>query len=172
MFVVVADDEYRFRKTVVQWIATQFGLSDSVRDAAIREIGCEDSDADHLVVPVSEELRFLLVGQLEGLWNRVKKESGDSDRILILLDLGWGEKDALKELSRLRSQTELRHFPVIIYSKSDAESDIRRCYAATANAYMIKKGSMQKRRDHFFRAIEQWSGLNGDYRPPYATYAA
>jgi DNA-binding NarL/FixJ family response regulator len=171
MFVVIADDEFRFRKTVIQWIAKQYNLSDSARDSAISQIGSEDS-ADHLVVHVSERLRFLLVGRLETLWQHVQQETKEEDRILILLDLGWGDKDALKELARLRSDAQLRHFPVIIYSKSDAESDIKRCYDATANAYMVKKGSMQVRRDHFFRAINHWSGTTGDYRPPYAAYAA
>ena len=172
MFVVIADDEYRFRKTVIQWIAKQYGLSDASRDAAIKVIGSDDSEADYLVVRVSDKLRFLLVGQLETLWQHVQAESDKSDRILILLDLGWGDQDALRQLSHLREDADLRHFPVIIYSKSDAESDIRRCYEATANAYMIKRGSPQMRRDHFFRAIDHWSGANGDYRPPYAAYAA
>ena len=172
MFVVVADDEYRFRKTVVQWIATQFGLTDAVRDEAIDQIGCADSDSDFLIIPVSTQMRFLVVGQLDGLWQLIQSQSAASDRILVLLDLGWGDQDALAELQRLRSEAELRHFPVIIYSKSDAESDIKRSYQATANAYMVKKGSMRVRREHFFRAIDQWAGTSGDYRPPYVSYAA
>lgn len=172
MLVVIADDEHHFRKTVIQWIAKQYNLSDEAQEAAIQEIGSEESDLDHLILTINDELRFLIGARLETLWDNVQQHCAEHDRILVLLDLSWGQRDSLTELAQLRAHDALRHFPVIIYSKSDTESDIRRCYQATANAYMIKRGSPQARRTHFFRAIDHWSREDGDYRPPFASQAA
>lgn len=172
MIVVIADDEHHFRKTVIQWIAREYELDQGTQDAAIEQIGSDESETDYLVLPINEDLRFLIAARLETLWERVQEHCAEEDRILVLLDLSWGQHDALDELVQLRANNSMRHFPVIIYSKSDSESDIRRCYEATANAYMIKRGSPQARRTHFFRTIGHWSRDDGDYRPPFASYAA
>ena len=48
---------------------------------------------------------------------------------------GKNGRDVLVEI---KSIPELKHIPVIIYTSSTDEEDVRQCYALGANSYIIK----------------------------------
>src|SRR6266540_1866426 len=57
---------------------------------------------------------------------------------LILLDLGLPAGDGFQVLERLKINTDLSHFPVIVLSARDAEANERRALKAGAWCYLEK----------------------------------
>ena len=57
---------------------------------------------------------------------------------LILLDINMPVLDGLSTLREIRSDTQLRHFPVIMLTTSNREKDVYESYDAGVNAYLIK----------------------------------
>ncbi|MDA1192454.1 MAG: response regulator [Candidatus Poribacteria bacterium] len=57
---------------------------------------------------------------------------------MILLDLKLPKLDGVDLLKRIRARESMRHVPVVMLSSSDLPSDIRRCYEAGANGYVVK----------------------------------
>ena len=57
---------------------------------------------------------------------------------LILLDLSLPKIDGREVLERIKSNSDLKHIPIIILSGSDAESDMTSSYNLHANSYVVK----------------------------------
>ena len=57
---------------------------------------------------------------------------------IILLDLKMPKVNGLEVLSQLKANDATKHFPIIILSSSDLESDIHQCYELGANSYIVK----------------------------------
>ncbi len=57
---------------------------------------------------------------------------------LVLLDLNLPKMNGVEVLNAMRSDAALRCIPVIMLTTSTREEDIRRCYEAGANAYIVK----------------------------------
>lgn len=57
---------------------------------------------------------------------------------LILLDLNMPKKDGFAVLKELKQHEILREIPVVIYSSSTYQDDIKRCYAMQASSYVSK----------------------------------
>ena len=60
---------------------------------------------------------------------------------LILLDLNLRGQDGCDFLKRLRSDPRFATIPVVIFTISDDQQDLARCYASGANGYVIKPGT-------------------------------
>ena len=60
---------------------------------------------------------------------------------LILLDLNMPLIDGRKALQEIKGSPGLRQIPTVILTTSDNEDDIRFCYDAGANSYMVKPSS-------------------------------
>jgi CheY-like chemotaxis protein len=166
LLIVIADDEFDFRNTVIQWIASEYRLSNEVCESAIEAVGEDESQGNSFYISESNP-KFLIVSVLDQLWSIVAQHAEHNQRILIILDLGWGDSsDALLELQNLRRDELRKHYPVIIYSKSDTEDDIKRAYEATANCYIVKTdGTPEARKQRFLNTLTQWQG---HYLPPFA----
>lgn len=61
---------------------------------------------------------------------------------LVLLDLNLPGRDGFAVLDAIREDTDVHTLPVVILSSSSADEDIRQCYAAKANAYLTKPGTL------------------------------
>jgi two-component system, chemotaxis family, response regulator Rcp1 len=57
---------------------------------------------------------------------------------LILLDLNLPHTNGHEVLNELKSDAQYGRVPIIVLSSSDGKEDIRRAYAAGANAYLTK----------------------------------
>ncbi|APW99739.1 response regulator [Halobiforma lacisalsi AJ5] len=57
---------------------------------------------------------------------------------LALVDLQLPGKDGCELLEAIRADPQLRCLPVIMLTGSDDADDVRRCYEASANAYLTK----------------------------------
>jgi chemotaxis family two-component system response regulator Rcp1 len=61
---------------------------------------------------------------------------------LIVLDLNLPRKDGRAVLAEVKSDPELARIPVVVFTTSEASSDITRCYALGANCYLRKPGNL------------------------------
>ena len=75
---------------------------------------------------------------------------------LILLDLNLPGTDGREVLSEIKSDSELRHIPVIILTTSSQEEDIRKCYDYGANSYICKPISLESLVDSIRRLKDFW----------------
>jgi len=60
---------------------------------------------------------------------------------LIVLDLNLPRKDGREVLSELKSDPFLTRIPVVIFTTSQASSDVNHSYAQGANCYICKPGN-------------------------------
>lgn len=65
--------------------------------------------------------------------------SGDEPG-LILLDLKLRGERGVDVLKQLKQDREVSHVPVVILTSSDDPQDVRACYQAGANGYVVKPG--------------------------------
>ena len=74
---------------------------------------------------------------------------------LILLDLNLPRKDGRELLADLKSDDRLKRIPVIVFTTSDAESDVVQCYDLHANAFVTKPTGLD-RLEEILRRIEDF----------------
>jgi len=61
----------------------------------------------------------------------------------ILLDLNMPKKDGREVLKELKQDAELKKIPVVIFSTTNNEQEMRRCYELGANSYITKPNSFE-----------------------------
>lgn len=61
----------------------------------------------------------------------------------ILLDLNMPKKDGREVLRELKSMPGLKKIPVIVFSTTNNEQEMRRCYELGANSYITKPNSFE-----------------------------
>lgn len=61
----------------------------------------------------------------------------------ILLDLNMPKKDGREVLKELKSNADYKKIPVIIFSTTNNEQEMRRCYELGANSYITKPNSFE-----------------------------
>jgi two-component system response regulator len=85
--------------------------------------------------------------------------------LFILLDLHMPRVDGWEVLRQVKADERLRCIPVVIFSSSARDVDVRHCYDLGANAYVVKPIDFAL----FQRTIESienfWSGCNHGVRP-------
>lgn len=62
---------------------------------------------------------------------------------LILLDLKLRGERGVDVLKQLKQNARYAHIPVVILTSSDDHMDVRACYQAGANGYVVKPGQFQ-----------------------------
>ncbi|WP_285596204.1 response regulator [Kineosporia sp. NBRC 101731] len=60
------------------------------------------------------------------------------DPNVILLDLKMPRIDGHEVLRAVKGDPSVRHIPVVAFTSSEAERDIRQCYESGANGFMVK----------------------------------
>jgi chemotaxis family two-component system response regulator Rcp1 len=77
---------------------------------------------------------------------------------LLILDLNLPKKDGRAVLAEAKADAALRTIPVVVFSTSRADLDIKRSYELGANCYVSKPGNL----DEYFLALhtieEFWFG--------------
>jgi chemotaxis family two-component system response regulator Rcp1 len=63
---------------------------------------------------------------------------------LILLDLNVPRKNGHEVLREVKEDPTLRRIPVVVFSSSDAERDVARCYDLHANCCIQKPGGLEE----------------------------
>jgi len=72
-------------------------------------------------------------------------DTGKSENLpkFMLLDLNMPKKDGREVLKELKQHPELKKIPVIIFSTTNNEQEMRRCYELGANSYITKPNSFE-----------------------------
>jgi len=93
----------------------------------------------------SDNLLFLENGVevLEYLFSIKLRESDKKMPRFILLDLNMPKKDGREVLKELKLHPELKKIPIVIFSTTNNEHEMRRCYELGANSYITKPNSFE-----------------------------
>lgn len=75
---------------------------------------------------------------------------------LVLLDIKMPSRDGKDVLSEIRRVPASRHVPVIVFSSSDAPTDVRASYQLGANAYVRKPVDLDGWREFLGRLDDFW----------------
>lgn len=91
---------------------------------------------------VANPIRFVIDGEelMDYLHHRGKYSDPESSPHpgLILLDLNMPKKDGREALREIKTDTGLRHIPIIVLTTSKAEEDILRSYDLGVNSFITK----------------------------------
>jgi two-component system, chemotaxis family, response regulator Rcp1 len=63
---------------------------------------------------------------------------------IILLDLNLPKKDGREVLAVIKTDSDLKHIPVVVLTTSKAEEDVLKSYALHANCYVTKPVDLDK----------------------------
>ena len=127
-------------------------------------IGEDDADDRFLLQTAFEEVRPN--SQLAFVENGVellrflldKSEQESSLPVFILLDLNMPKKDGREVLRELKAHPVLQRIPVIMFSTTNNEHEIRRCYELGANSYITKPDSFGGLQDIVKALCGYWLG--------------
>jgi CheY-like chemotaxis protein len=82
--------------------------------------------------------------------------------VFIMLDLNMPKKDGREVLKEIKEDPEYKIIPVIIFTTTKNENEIRRCYELGANSYVVKPVNFEhlvkvigQIRDYWF-SISSW----------------
>jgi len=89
---------------------------------------------------------------------------------LVLLDIKMPRITGLEVLAWMRSQPNLRHLPVLLYSASDLPADREKAVKIGANAYVVKPVTIEERLE-FAQAIRAF-WLHFHHPPPVGVHTA
>src|SRR4051812_10079139 len=106
----------------------------------------DDSPADRTLIEAafSEAFQCRDVFKLHALDNGdgviqyLKEKIGGRPPELIILDLNLPGRDGIDVLKELKAHPLFRNIPVVIFSTSEADEDVRAAYAHFANSYIVK----------------------------------
>lgn len=72
-----------------------------------------------------------------------KKNGARSFPAFILLDLNMPKKDGREALKEIKQHPVFKKIPVIVFTTTKSENEIRRCYELGANTYVVKPVSFE-----------------------------
>lgn len=127
-------------------------------------IGEDDPDDRFLLQSAFEEgqgrcnLRFVNNGVelLDFLKEEAQKESTAIYPSFILLDLNMPRKDGREVLAELKTTPHFEAIPVIIFSTTNNEREMKRCYELGANSYITKPNSFEVLQKTLFALCDYW----------------
>jgi two-component system, chemotaxis family, response regulator Rcp1 len=91
--------------------------------------------------------RLTIIGDGETALSFLRKEGEhkkSSHPDVILLDLNMPRKDGREVLAEIKTDSELKHIPVVILTSSEAQQDIVNAYNLQANCYITKPTDLKK----------------------------
>ncbi len=100
--------------------------------AAFEENGFQDKL--HFVENGVEVLEYLYL---------LEKDEQTSLPKFILLDLNMPKKDGREVLKELKQHPKFKKIPVVIFSTTNNEQEMHRCYESGANSYITKPNSFE-----------------------------
>src|SRR5690606_6901636 len=114
-------------------------------------IADDDADDRFLLQAAFEEngfndrLQFVENGVEVMEFLQAKNPNGDPATLprFILMDLNMPKKDGREVLGELKQHPEFKNIPVVVFSTTNNEQEMRRCYELGANSYITKPNSFE-----------------------------
>ncbi len=78
---------------------------------------------------------------------------------VILLDLNMPRKDGREALKEIREHPDLRRVPIVVFTTSRADTDIRRVYELGANSFITKPAAFDALVTTVTKMVGYWFGL-------------
>ena len=78
---------------------------------------------------------------------------------LILLDLNMPRKDGREALKEIRDHPDLRRVPIVVFTTSRADTDIRQIYELGANSFITKPAGFDALVTTVTKMVGYWFGL-------------
>ncbi|MGC4046462.1 MAG: response regulator [Armatimonas sp.] len=133
-------------------------VEDSVHDIELAlEVFSEESIAEEVVVVKDGQQA------LDFLQSASEEDKTGAAPILVMLDLKLPKVGGLEVLRRIKSDPGLHDIPIVMFTSSREESDLKHSYALGANAYVVKPIDFED----YIRAVrsltEFWTEIN---QPP------
>jgi len=107
-------------------------VEDNAADAALLESVFRQLGLTHRLHVVADGIAALAFLKREGQYAEAPRPA------LIWLDLNLPKLDGRDVLSALKSDSNLRTIPVVVFSSSAADEDVLASYERGANAYLVK----------------------------------
>lgn len=79
---------------------------------------------------------------------------------LILLDYNLAGVSGIDLLKKIRSDSDIKHVPVVVFSSSDNPKDIKDAYQYGANAYLVKPVGIANLKDTMQTVCDFWISRN------------
>ncbi len=79
---------------------------------------------------------------------------------VVLLDIKLPKVDGLEVLKTLKANRLTRHIPVVMFSSSSQERDIKEAYTHGANSYLTKPSTFSEFKVTITSFIKYWLNLN------------
>jgi CheY-like chemotaxis protein len=105
---------------------------DNPGDARLTLEGFKDAKVKNNITVVQDGVEALAFLRREGKY----AHAGRPD--IILLDLNMPKKDGREVLTEIKTDEDLRSIPVLVFTVSNAETDILKAYNLQANAFITK----------------------------------
>lgn len=103
------------------------------------------------------EIKHLLDG--EALMNFLDEEASDNIG-LILLNLNMPRMNGIEVLEKLSVDTDLKKLPVVVFTSSNHQADIKTCYELGANAYVNKPIDFSELEKTVDTIVQFWVNIN------------
>ena len=98
--------------------------------------------------------------QAKELLDNSDKNASIKKAKLILLDYNLPGMSGIQLLKHIRTYSNMKHVPVVIFSSSDNPNDIRDAYSNGANAYLVKPMGMSNLKDTLQTVCDFWIKRN------------
>jgi chemotaxis family two-component system response regulator Rcp1 len=82
---------------------------------------------------------------------------------LIILDLNLPKKDGWQVLAECKSDAQLKCIPIVVFTTSESQSDVDRCYALGANSYVTKPFDLDAFQEAVGMIEDFWLGLSAPW---------
>src|SRR5262245_49073947 len=125
-------------------------VEDNKADARLVEEAIRDHDSAHQVSVVTDGKAAMAFVRREGQYTEARHAD------LILLDLNLPHKDGREVLVECKADPALRYIPVIIWTSTQADAEVRRLYDMGAAAYCVKPPNLDDYLSLVQLIVELW----------------
>ena len=109
-------------------------VEDNSRDVELTLVAFEENHLANIVDVARDG-----VEALDYLYRRGKfADRPAGDPAVVLLDIKMPRLNGLEVLRQIKSDPQFKGLPVVMFTSSREEPDLRECYALGANAYIVK----------------------------------
>ena len=120
-------------------------VEDNPADVRLVQLALQANTIPYRLAVATDGEAALAYLRKEGVYAQVSRPD------LVLLDLNLPRKDGRAVLAELKDDPTLHSLPVIMFTNSQREADVRDCYQLHANAYVVKPEDVEA----FFQVIQQ-----------------
>ncbi len=92
------------------------------------------------------------------------KRSLENTPVIILLDLKMPKVNGIEVLKKIKSDVTTKNIPVIVFTSSQIENDVKKCYCLGANSFIVKPLEYNKFEKTIKEISSYWLLIN--YFPP------